>query len=426
LENPQSSIPEACDDWATTKATYNFYSNDKVKAELIMEAHVLKTLEKAEKYPLILKAQDTTELDYTSHESKKDSGYLKKYRNGLSVHSTLAISDDGVPLGIIHQKTWFRDEQEKGKTSDRYKKSIKQKESNRWLESLQETEKLFENTKIQVTIADRESDIYDFFALPRKKNSHFLIRAGQNRLLKEVDEKLFQAIESSPYKGKLNVEVPRKKGQASRTAELTIKYESLEIKAPKNTPKETKSVKLNVILVHEQNPPDDSEAIKWILLTTLEINILEDALKYVRWYSYRWLIERYHYVLKSGCNIENLQLEDNTDKAVAFYSIIACLLLQMTYQARLKSEVSCEEVLTKQQWQTLYVLVHKKADIPKKTPSMKEAVRWIARLGGFLARKSDGEPGVKTLWRGLRRFYDIIEGVNLLNNISNPLLHTYG
>jgi hypothetical protein len=426
LEKPCSSIPEACVDWANTKAVYRFYSNEKVKATSIMEGHLLKVLERTEKYQIILKAQDTTDLDYTNHKSKKDTGYLKRYSNGLSVHSTIAISPDGIPLGIINQQVWARDNEQKGKAEKRYEKNIEQKESYRWLESLKETEKLFENTKLQVMIADRESDIYDLFTLSRRKNSHFLIRAGQNRLLQHVDRKLFTAIEKSNSKGKFTIEVGRKKGQSSRIAELDVKYERLIIKAPKNTSKEIKTVELNVILVEETNPPDGIEAIKWILLTTLEINSLEDALTYVRWYSYRWLIERYHYVLKSGCNIEQLQLEDNTEKAVAFYSIIACLLLRMTYQARIETQVSCEEILTKNEWQSLYVLVHKKADFPKEIPTMKEAIRWLARLGGFLARKSDGEPGVKTLWRGCRTFYDIIEGVNLLNNISNPLLHTYG
>ena len=383
-----------------------------------MESHYLKTLERLDSEKVILKMQDTTELNFTSQKSMKDVGYLTYAKcNGLMVHTTLSVTENGLPVGIIAQKVWARDNELRGKASERSSKPIEEKESFRWLETLRDTERMFSNSQIQVMIGDRESDIYELFEIPRIKNSHFLVRGTQNRLIEHIDKKLFTALENADAKGYVNLDVGRKNGHQARTAELVVKYESIRIKAAKNSKKKTNEIELNVILVEELEAPENIEPIKWILLTTLDITNLEDALKYVRWYSYRWLIERYHYVLKSGCQIENLQLDsgEKIKKALSIYSIIACRLLNITYKARKEPESSCEQIFEKKEWKMLYVLVHKNNKVPEEPPKLKDAVLWMGRLGGFLARKSDGLPGVKNIWRGYRKFYEIIDGVNLLN-----------
>lgn len=166
-----------------------------------------------------------------------------------------------------------------------------------------------------------------------------------------------------------------------------------------------KPVKLQVILALEENPPDGIKPISWLLLTTLKVNSFEEAARYVRWYTYRWLIERYHYTLKSGCGIEKLQLETTRriDMALATYSIVAWRLLWLTYEARFNLDMPCDSVLEIDEWQSLCATINKNPIPPKKPPSLREAVRMIAILGGFLGRKGDGEPGVKSIWRGLRR-----------------------
>jgi len=415
LSSPESSIPKACQDIASTKAAYRFFSNKRIKPDLIMEAHQLKILEKVSDSKVVLKIQDTTELNYNSQKSIKGLGYLDNSKCiGLKVHSTLVVSEVGL---IISQKVWSRDKV--GTKHTRHEKPIEEKESYKWLESLKETESMFSD-KLQIMIADRESDIYDLFTMPRRKNSHFLIRASQNRLLKDIDKKLFTALEKADAKGNLVIEVGRKKGQDSRLANLTVKYERLSIKAPKNTPKEIKDVSLNAILVEEREFSDGIEPIKWILLTTLEIASLEDALKYVRWYSYRWLIERFHFVLKSGCQIEKLQLgsSEQIQKALAMYSIMSSIILFITYKARIEPDSSAEEIFTKKELKVLYLLTHKKEYTSKNTITFKDSILYIAKLGGFLARKSDGNPGLKTIWLGYRKFYDIIQGVNLIKHFK--------
>lgn len=378
-------------------------------------------MERLQTENVILKVQDTTEISYSNRKNKKEIGYIRAKRGyGLLVHTTFGITENGLPVGILKQDVWGRDIDDKGKTKERRDKPIEEKESYRWLDSIKETEEMFEDKQIQVSIADRESDIYELFAMKRKINSHFLIRAGQNRILDKKNGKLFETMNNSDTKEIIEIDVDRKKGQSSRIARLCIKYEEVSIKAPSK--KEPKALKINAIYVKEIEAPEGIDGIEWMLLTTLEITKIEDALKYVRWYSYRWLIERFHYVLKSGCLIEEIQLEeaDRLKKALSTYSIIASKILSMTYKARIEAESSVEGILEKNEWEILHALVNK--TVPKKPPSMKEAIFQIAKLGGFIGRKSDGDPGVKTIWQGYRRLQESIQTINILKNLSEPLV----
>ncbi len=158
-------------------------------------------------------------------------------------------------------------------------------------------------------------------------------------------------------------------------------------------------------------------------MTTLEVNNFEQAVRYIRWYTYRWLIERYHYVLKSGCRIEQLQLKtaERIKKALATYSIVAWRLLWLTYQTRENPHLPCDTILETHEWQSLYCHFHG-LTLAEEPPSIKQAVIWIAQLGGFLARRHDGFPGVKTLWRGLQRLHDIASTWKLLHSPQNQNL----
>lgn len=174
----------------------------------------------------------------------------------------------------------------------------------------------------------------------------------------------------------------------------------------------------------EPAPPPDTEALGWLLLTSLPVATPEDALRIVTWYGYRWLIERYHVVLKTGCRIEERQFHtaERLTTALALYSLIACQLLRLTYQARATPDVPCTVVLTTAEWQALHAHTHHTPVVPATPPSLREALRAIARLGGFLGRRSDGEPGVQVLWQGLTRLRDLAAMWSLLHGDAR----TYG
>ena len=425
LHAPEASVPQASGDWAATKAAYRFWDNPRVDPDAIRAAHRDSTrgrLPDQEGGP-ILAIQDTTSFDFTDHPGTTGLGYLAHgQRSGLWLHSALAATAAGVPLGLIDQRTWTRDPATLGKRALRREKETADKESQRWLDALAATEAALPAEQAVVTVADREADFYDLFAAPRRPASHLLIRAKPRRRVRHVERLLGKAVRAATPAGTMAVELRRGDDRPPRRAALTIRFATLEVAPPSTHPRreELPHLRLTAILAEEGGPPAGQEPVCWWLVTTLPIATLADAERAVRWYALRWLVERYHYVLKSGCRIERLQLETaaRLDRALATYAVVAWRLLWLTYEARRHPEGSCESVLSREHWQVLHRAVHKAREVPASPPGLREAVRQIARLGGFLARKGDGEPGVKTIWRGLRRLEDLVAGWRL--SLDNP------
>ena len=419
-EQPTSSVPEACGDWAATKGSYRFWSWDQVSVAAIGEAHRRSTMERVKGHEWVLAIQDTTSLDFTAHPATQGMGTLDHPAcRGLKVHSVLMASTQGVPLGIIHQEVWSRDPATLGKKHQRRSKATKDKESQRWLTALERTqESCPEETRV-ITVADREADIYDLLAMPRQPGAELLVRATYNRRVDHEARYLWEAMEQSPVRGEITIRLRRRDNQAAREATLTLRYQTLALQPPQHRKfKEgLQPVEVAVVLAQEESPPPEIEPVRWLLFTSLAVNTFQKAVQCLKWYSYRWLVERYHFVLKSGCNLEKLQLEDGPriHRALATYSIVAWRLLWITYQAREHPEDSCDSVLAAHEWQSLYCTVHRTPVPPESPPTLGEAVRWIARLGGFLGRAHDGHPGVKTIWRGWRRLHDIANTWKLLH-----------
>jgi hypothetical protein len=217
----------------------------------------------------------------------------------------------------LHQQVWARDIANLGKKHQRHKRAIKDKESQRWLTALAASQTLIPEEIVVVMVADKEADIYDLFMLPRRPNSEFLIRANHDRCVKKPTdedqqlERLQQAVRQVPAWGQLKLERRRHPEREARTATLTLRTTTLQLQPPESHPEREclKPVSVQVILAQEDNPPPGVEQVRWLLLTTLAVTCFEDVVQCLRWYSYRWLIERYHYVLKSGCRLEQLQLE---------------------------------------------------------------------------------------------------------------------
>ena len=415
-----SSVPEACDSWAETKGVYRLWDSLRVTPQAIRQAHRQSTVERVEGLDAVLVVQDTTTLDVSHRPATKGVGPLDRpSRQGVKVHSALAVSTQGVPLGIIHQQDWVRDPDTVGKKHKRHQLETKDKESQRWLSALEATQESMPQQTTMVTVADREADIYDLWATPRRPGSELLIRVSHNRRVKHQARYLWDAVLQSPVKGELKIQLNRSATRVPREATLTVRYTKLAIRAPahRESKEHLEPVEAQLILAQEENPPTGVKPVRWLLFTTLPVRDYQDAIRFLRWYSYRWLVERYHYVLKSGCNMEKLQLEEVNRilRALATYCIVAWRLLWLTYEARQNPDSPCDSVLQLHEWQSLYCTVNKTPVPPKTPPTLHEAVRWIAQLGGFLGRRHDGEPGVKTIWRGLRRLNDIAETWKLLN-----------
>ena len=243
-----------------------------------------------------------------------------------------------------------------------------------------------------------------------------LIRATHNRRVRgsEGAAYLWDSANASPVVGTLEVELKRTPKREARTAKLEVRLCSeLQILRPRHKQKNTavEAVCVSVVLVRELGDlPPEAERVEWLLVSTKPLADFAAALSAVEAYVARWKVERYHYTLKSGCQVEKLQLEhaDRIERAVALYSIVAWRLLFITYLSRMSPDLPCTVALDEDEWKVLHRMAYPGKRLPSGPMNLRDAVRQIARLGGFLGRRSDGEPGVKVLWRGLRRLDDFV------------------
>lgn len=418
-ENPSASIPEACCDKATTKATYRFLDTQSLTTTTIDTGMYAETIERISGQTTILSIQDTTQIDFTGHPATKGLGYLsKEHSRGSLLHTAFAASADGLPLGVLDRRMWIRDVEDYGKRVDRKKKRPKEKESYRWEETEAAVEARVPEHVHLVSISDREADIFDYIARPRRSRHDLLIRLSQNRCLAERSEhhNLFEHVDAMPVQGCRTLKVTDHKTGISRDAQLTYRWGTATIAAPKTGGSARQTpVMATIIVVREEHAPAGVKPVEWKLLTTIAVASFEEVLRIVQWYSFRWLIERFHYVLKSGCAIEKLQLETaaRLERAIVMYMIVAWRLMYMTYLARIHPDESAAEILDPHEWEALHCTVHKTRIPPEQPPNVGEAIRMIAKLGGFLGRKGDGAPGVKVIWRGYRRLMDIADTYRL-------------
>ena len=408
-------INQACADWADTKASYRLFANEKTTSEKIQAPHQQRTAERAGKYEQVLAIQDTTFLDYSHHPEKEGMGPIgtsQQNLTGLVMHTTLLTSNTGLPLGLASQEIWVRPEKAKQMTAEQRRNlPIEEKESYKWLKALSQTVEVVPTGRQVITIGDREADIFELFNHARHLETDLLIRAAQDRCVCEPEVgHLWQTLEQQKVVGQLKVQVPARKGEPKRAAIVSVRYTHVTLNAPQHLKTRMANIPLYAILVQEENPPEGvADPLCWLLLTTLPVQSFADALLFIQWYRHRWPIEVYFKVLKSGCQVEKSQLStaDRLIPFISLFTLIAWRLLWLTHINRHQPDAPCTVVLADHEWKALYVFHHKSTLIPDQPPSVSQVLLWIARLGGFLARKADGYPGVTLIWRGWQRLADI-------------------
>ena len=413
VRQPGSSIPKHNSHWYDAKATYEFFKNEDIKLAALHEA-IADYGGKQIRQDKLLVIHDTSTISYNDLQAE-GLGYIDNAAGkGIFCHSSIAATTTGIPLALLNQNIWSREQSQLGKSAMRKQKPFDEKESYKWYQGIESVNNLLNKKIVKIHVGDREADIYELFFNEPDKQSELLIRARHNRKT-SAGSPLWQHISKQQAVAEQELIIPDRTGKRKRKVKVQIRYKEVEILCPAHKKGTVfKSVVLTAIEIKENG--NSKDGIHWKLLTTLPVNNAAEAKQCMRWYIYRWLIERFHYVLKSGCGIETLQLKKASSlmKAIAVYSLAAFSIMQLTYQSRETPEVSCEVVLTKQQWETLYILKHKINALPEKPPTLQEATKWIAQMGGYLARKSDGPPGLKTMWLGYEvllqavAFYEII------------------
>lgn len=409
---PSASLPQATDDPATLKAAYRFFDNDYVRAQALLESHIQSTKQRMQAVPLVLAVQDTTSLDWTDHPNTSGLGPLApSSRQGLLAHTTLMLTPERVPLGLLAQQVWARDPQVRH-DGDHKQRPIAEKESHKWLRSLQALSAARSDcpTTQFISVGDREADVYDLFLLERPSGVELLVRAAYDRKVETEEKYLWAAMATAPSSATVTIQVGKRGQYAARQASLRVRWRQVTLRPPNSRAKEKlPPIAVWAVWAIETNPPPGVEAVEWLLLSTLAISSTEQALERLEWYACRWGIEVWHKILKSGCRIEQRQLEsaERLERCLTLYSVIAWRILYATMLARATPEVACTVLLDDDEWQALYCRIHEVAVAPERAPLLRQAVRWIAQLGGFLGRKHDGEPGVSVVWKGFQHLIDI-------------------
>ncbi len=380
---------------------------------------------------IILAVQDTTSLNYATHPETEDLGPIASTKDGaigLELHNTMAFNTKGTPLGLLDIQCWARNKEEFGKKHERSNLPIEDKESYKWLKSFKATteiQKQIPKTVI-VNVCDREADIYEFFELTTsdEKKPRLLVRANYNRKVNGEQKKLWNDLLTRKISGIQEVNTPRKKNVPSRKADLTIRFSEVELIAPYRKGKgKRENIKIWAVLAKEENAPNGIKPLEWMLLTTIPVTTFEEALEKVKWYTTRWGIEIFHKTLKSGCRIEQRQLVKarRLKSCLAIDMVLAWRIYYLTKLGREVPDAPCTVFFEEEEWKALVAHKTKNPVAPLKPPTLRETVRMVSSMGGFLGRKSDGEPGTQALWLGLQRLEDITDTWKIFNtNMLSP------
>jgi hypothetical protein len=421
---PKESIPTASDGLAETIAVYRFLDNEKVTLEKVLQPHVERTHRRIRKHPVVVVAQDTTELDYTGcRDRNRDAGPLSRPRQrGFYLHPSIAFTPEGVCLGTLHAKIWARDIETFGTSRATVKsKPIEEKESYRWIEGwdvMAQTARACPETQV-VNVSDRESDIHALLLKATRdptSNAHFVIRQRNDRSLTErvddPDSRGYQKVSSvffgAPMLGTITVQTTRTKEAEARLATVEIRSASIVLKSPRVRRRDPATeVTVGVVWAVERDPPENASGIEWILFTDLPCTTLDEAAQVVEYYADRWGIEVFFRVLKSGCEVEELQLEtqDRLEPCLGLYMVVAWRILHLVMMRRQCPNVPCDLLLTASEWQSAWT-IRKQTPPPETAPPLGEMIAIIGHFGCHLGRKSDGPPGPKAIWTGLRRVMD--------------------
>jgi hypothetical protein len=401
--SPQGSFPQSLKP-AELKAAYRFFDNTQVDTNGILAPHIAQTLDRMRQVPIVLAVQDTTEFNLSHLHATEGLGRgTGDNKQGFMMHSLLAVTPEGLPLGVLGMKTWVRPEKKFGRKAPATTRPIEQKESIKWLEGIEHLAALklrCAQTRF-VCVGDRESDLYELFSAERPAGVDWLIRAVHNRVACHPEGYLWEAVLATTPRG--NTEL--------RTARLTLRCASVRLRPPRARARRRSLPEVDVFAIHaiEDNPPHGVEPVEWMLLSSVPTSSLDEVLERLAWYARRWTIETWHRVLKSGCRIEARQFGtlDRFVRATALFAVIAWHILYATLLARTNTQLCCEVLLQPVEWQALYCHTHRTTQLPAQVPTLQQTILWIGMLGGYLNRKHDRPPGPTVIWRGFLLLHEI-------------------
>lgn len=413
---PQANIPQACQSRAKSKAAYRFFDGRTNTLANILAPHYGATVNRLAQESVVLAVQDTTTLNYSAHPATAGLGPIASQPTGvvgLLMHDTMAFNPARTPLGLLDVQCWARDPAAFGKKQQRHELPIEQKESNKWLKSYAAVRlaALACPATLFVCVGDREADIYEFFQRVAEDphGPAVLVRAAQDRVLAEGLGHVWDYVKGQALSGRLRISIPRRGNSPAREAEVELRFACVRLKPPARQSGGAELTLWAIVAEEVNHPAAVAEPLQWLLLTTREVRTFAEAVEKLDWYSCRWGIEVYHRTLKSGCKIEERQLgnADRIEACLAIDLMIAWRICYLTKLGREVPDVPCTVYFEEAEWRALVAYKTQNSTPPAQPPSLREATRMVASLGGFLGRNGDGEPGTKPLWLGLQRLDDL-------------------
>lgn len=440
-QKPQQSIWQANKSWADAKGAYRLFSNEGITTKKIIDSHISMTKQRSQIHDTVLVIQDSSHISFNHRPQTPGLGPIGVSRNlnevhGLMMHTSFALSPSGEPLGILAQDLWAREKKAVGKRvkkteRDKYvkrKQGTQIKESSKWLNQVKHYGEERKTSKQRwVTICDREADIYEFLRDCREWGSDFIIRASHNRSVNKSSRRsadhswLWPHMCGLPIIGTYNLEAS--KTGYDEDLEVVVSISKVTISAPtsrtvKSHGNNLQNIEVTAVYVRETQESEERDPLSWMLLTSLPVVNFDGAFVISTWYGFRWEIEIFHKILKSGCSIEKCQLRsgERLKKYISLMSVIAWRILWMTRVQDKYADQSCEIILQENEWKALSCKMNGKPKPAKKPPTVSEAMRAIAKLGGFMGRASDGKPGFISIWRGWTKLFELSEYYLLFNS----------
>jgi hypothetical protein len=412
-QHPLDTIPQAADSWGDAKAMYRFFDNPRVGLDDLRTGLGHDTAQRCLAHPVILQIQDSTSFNFTHRALPElgpiDSGGLAR---GFLLHTTLASDQHGHVLGILSQQAWARPQPGQPAATE--------KESSKWLVGLEQgRQHLFKAAAPGlpprlIHLMDREGDVWDVLQLIDDLGDSAVIRCTQNRRVDEPLRTAHTAVRAQPLLGVAPLTLPRSHARAAREVELQVRALTTELVPDYQAYPHAWPMTWTLVEAWEATPPEGAEAVHWLLWTREPARTLAEVLEVLRLYTCRWPVEEFHLTAKSGCRIEQLQLEswEGLLKAVTLYSAVAARIVALRDAAWQEPAAAATVLLSVEECEVLQARFGKgkTACVPL---TIRQAVLWIGRLGGHLNRKGDGLPGVRTLWRGLRDLALLVQGYRI-------------
>jgi len=405
--------------WKETKALYRLLDEPDVTFAALMQPHVQQTREQATSAPVVLLVQDTTAIDLSHRRKISGVGQIGNERGrGFFVQTVLAVHPQTREvLGCMAQEPFVRIPAPEGEQRSQRRKR-EERETDVWIRQVHAIGTPAPGS-VWVHVGDRGADMFPFFQACQATQTHFLVRAAQNRRVQKSEDEISYSLtqaRSWPSQASRPFEVPAKHGRQARSTQLHLASGQMTLLPPRHEPRAGKDpVTVWVIRVWEEQAPEGEEPLEWILVTSVPTTTLEQAWERVDWYRHRWLVEDYHQCLKSGCRIEERQLQsvDGLIRLLGLLSPLAIRLLQIRGYARSEPERPAHEVIEP----LMLAVVAQRSGQSPATLTIGSFWIEVARLGGYLARSHDGPPGWRTIWKGWLSLQTFLEGVHFASHL---------